>query len=149
MSRRSRSKPLPKPPAQEFPDDEEIGDDEADDLDEEQEITRCVCGNDELQQLGINNQLQQLLLSEYEISIDQGLFIQCDKCSVWQHGYCVGLFINDDVPDKYWCEQCRPENHIEIVDEDRTLYKSVNEKRKILMAWNLEKKPRSGKRGPR
>lgn len=136
MSRRSRSKPLPKPPAQEFPDDEDIGDDEAEDLDEEQEITRCVCGNDELIQLQINSSLQTLLLNEYQIKIDLGLFIQCDKCSVWQHGYCVGLFINDDVPDKYWCEQCRPEYHIAVVDDARTLYKPVNEKRKVLINWS-------------
>lgn len=111
-----------------------------DDMDnEEQEITRCVCGNDDLNADGINKVLVALLLSEYQIKIDQGLFIQCDKCSVWQHGYCVGLFINEDVPDKYWCEQCKPDLHLmvsEVNDRFRTLYRPVNDKRKKLMIEN-------------
>lgn len=107
-----------------------------DELEEEQEITRCVCGNDELNPDTMNPSLMELLLQEYQIKIDQGLFIQCDKCSVWQHGFCVGLFIDEDVPDKYWCEQCKPELHILIYegnDSIRTLYKPVNEKRKKLI----------------
>ena len=85
---------------------EDVVEDENDDFnaDEEDEVTRCVCGNDELNTDGINSELQELLQSEYGIKIDVGLFIQCDKCSVWQHGYCVGLFIDEDVPDKYWGE---------------------------------------------
>lgn len=119
---------------------EDVVEDENDDFnaDEEDEVTRCVCGNDELNTDGINSELQELLQSEYGIKIDVGLFIQCDKCSVWQHGYCVGLFIDEDVPDKYWCEQCKPELHIIVSDEDgssenRTLYKPVNDKRKRLL----------------
>lgn len=116
-------------------------DDEEDDMeeDDEQEITRCICGNDDLNVEGINPVLASLLSSEYQIKIDQGLFIQCDKCSVWQHGYCVGLFINEDVPDKYWCELCKPDLHMvitELNDTFRTLYKPVNDKRKKLMMEN-------------
>lgn len=145
MSRRSRSKPLPQEqpaaPAL-YEEDEDIGDDEADALlDEEAEVTRCVCGRDELTPLQTNAQLLQLLQLEYGIKVDLGLFIQCDKCLVWQHGYCVGLFMNDDVPDKYWCEMCRPEMHV-VVEElatgsrpSRTLYKPVNEKRRALLNW--------------
>lgn len=105
------------------------------DQDEAEEVTRCVCGNDEL--TTIDAGLASLLLQEYHIKIDTGLFIQCDKCLVWQHGYCVGLFINEDVPDKYWCEECKPDLHRLIYDADgglkRTLYRSVNDTRQKLV----------------
>ncbi|KAK6464604.1 hypothetical protein DFJ63DRAFT_81803 [Scheffersomyces coipomensis] len=122
------------------------GDEEEDEVDEdeEQEITRCICGQDEL--TSISPQVADLLDKEYNITkIDQGLFIQCDKCSVWQHGYCVGLFINEDVPDKYWCELCKPDLHIFIYinatsnELIRTLYKPTNEKRKKLLAMEGHK----------
>ncbi|CAI5760695.1 unnamed protein product [Candida verbasci] len=102
-------------------------------IDEEDEITRCICQNDELQQSSINPQLANLLKKKFKIEIDQGLFIQCDKCHVWQHGYCVGLYENNDVPDKYWCELCKPELHTLVKNDQfskRTLYKPVNDKRK-------------------
>lgn len=64
---------------------------------EEEEITRCVCG-------------------EQEPADESGLYIQCEECSVWQHGYCVGIV--EDVPDKYWCEKCKPELHDLYTDKD-------------------------------
>lgn len=141
MSRRSgRSRGYMASESNEFAEDEEIGNygGETEDLDEEQEVTRCLCGQDELREQAISNSVNEILKKEYGIQIDQGLFIQCDKCSVWQHGYCVGLFTNDDVPDKYWCELCKPDFHIFItaqsLDETpRTLYKLVNDKRKRLL----------------
>lgn len=146
MSRRSgRSKPYSDQPKlnSEFPEDDEVNNYEAeaeDDLDEEQEVTRCICGQEEVNTQGIKPDLQKLLMDEYQIKIDQGLFIQCDKCSVWQHGYCVGLFINEDVPEKYWCEICKPDLHIFIYDSNddnaRSLYKPVNDKRKTLLIEN-------------
>ncbi len=68
---------------------------------EEEEATRCICENEELQDPDE---------SKFSSDVDIGLFIQCDKCGVWQHGYCVGIL--EDVPDQYWCEQCKPELHI-------------------------------------
>ncbi|KAK6202848.1 uncharacterized protein RJT21DRAFT_118922 [Scheffersomyces amazonensis] len=124
--------------------DLEVEAEEEDEIDEEdeQEITRCICGQDEL--TSVDESISELLNKEYNINkIDQGLFIQCDKCSVWQHGYCVGLFINEDVPDKYWCELCKPDLHIFIYDNSgeliRTLYKPTNEKRKKLLAMDIHK----------
>lgn len=106
------------------------------------EVTRCVCGNDELSTA--NPALLRFLMQEYHIKIDTGLFIQCEKCLVWQHGYCVGLFTNDDVPEKYYCEQCMPEYHLSIAGGtaggDRTLYLPVNENRKALLL-ELNTKP--------
>ncbi|RLV89236.1 putative histone deacetylase complex subunit cti6 [Spathaspora sp. JA1] len=128
MSRRSGRKPEPS----NFPEEleEELEDLEEDSLEEAEEITRCICGLDELATSTINKELQDLLVKEYKIKIDHGLFIQCDKCGVWQHGYCVGLFDNNDVPEKYWCELCKPEVHIFIENNKRTLYKPINDKRK-------------------
>lgn len=125
----------------------EAGEDDA--VDEEKEVTRCICGQEEINIQRINPKLQKLLSDKYGIKIDQGLFIQCDDCSVWQHGYCVGLFTNEDVPDKYLCEICKPESHL-IVEEDgerkRSLYKPVNIRRKELLAeteeYNEKKKNR-------
>ncbi|KAG2236354.1 hypothetical protein INT48_008336, partial [Thamnidium elegans] len=51
-------------------------------------ITRCVCGE----------------------THNLGLMVQCDKCEVWQHCRCMGLE-QPDIPDQYFCEQCKPENH--------------------------------------
>lgn len=125
MSRRSRRT------VERF-DTEEADIEDIEDADE-QEVTRCVCGNDDLNPDTINDALVTLLFSEYQLKIDQGLFIQCDKCSVWQHGFCVGLFTNEDVPEKYWCELCKPELHVFVDGDKRTLYKPVNDLRKKLM----------------
>lgn len=57
-------------------------------------VTRCVCG-----------------------STDEnlGLMIQCETCKCWQHCSCMGMHTEEDCPDVYYCEQCRPENHIELL----------------------------------
>lgn len=111
------------------------------DTDEQDEVTRCVCGNDEL--ATVNPSFLRFLQQEYHIKVDLGLFIQCEKCLVWQHGYCVGLFTNDDVPDEYYCEQCMPQYHQKVsVGTDlgeRTLYLPVNEDRKVLLQELLPK----------
>lgn len=54
-------------------------------------VTRCVCCEDD------------------EEANDVIMF-QCDKCSVWQHGPCVGLYA--EFPGDYFCELCRPDLHI-------------------------------------
>lgn len=75
---------------------------------EEEGETRCICG-------------------ELDPPDESGLFIQCEQCGVWQHGYCVGI-TNDDTPDKYWCEQCKPELHrlyVTDLGENRSIYKPV------------------------
>lgn len=79
------------------------------DLDEIEEITRCICGSDELL-IPKNNH------GEFD-SADPGFFIQCEKCSVWQHGYCVGIKDEENAPDKYWCEKCKPQFHTLLTDK--------------------------------
>ncbi|KAG1151743.1 hypothetical protein G6F37_006265 [Rhizopus arrhizus] len=51
-------------------------------------VTRCTCGK----------------------SHSVGLMVQCDECEVWQHCECMGLD-EPDIPDQYFCELCKPENH--------------------------------------
>ncbi|ORZ14726.1 hypothetical protein BCR42DRAFT_57299 [Absidia repens] len=55
---------------------------------DEGSITRCLCGE----------------------THNSGLMVQCDKCEVWQHCECMGL-AEEDIPDQYYCEECKPENH--------------------------------------
>lgn len=72
--------------------------------DEGSEVTRCICGHEELSSSAAKKS-----------GVDAGLFIQCDKCHVWQHGYCVGFSSASDVPDVYYCEKCEPSLH-EVVE---------------------------------
>ncbi|KAI9634962.1 uncharacterized protein MKK02DRAFT_37837 [Dioszegia hungarica] len=65
------------------PDEEDPGDEEGD------EVTRCVC----------------------QLEDGDPLMVACDKCNVWQHGPCVGIWADEEAPDEYFCEQCRPELH--------------------------------------
>ena len=38
---------------------------------------------------------------------EDGLMIQCDICLCWQHGSCLGIEEEDQVPEYYVCETCR------------------------------------------
>ncbi|RDW72474.1 putative transcriptional regulator (Cti6) [Aspergillus mulundensis] len=108
-----------------------IGDSEDDDVDEEdeEEITRCLCGQQEYpglppsrrEALGRNgarggikdeNPMIFSLDSSDLMSDDIGsMFIQCDSCKVWQHGGCVGIMDEAMSPDEYFCEECRKDLH--------------------------------------
>lgn len=105
--------------------DDMLGEEEEDmEEDEVEEVTRCICGNPELQLAPDNPDFDD---------VDTGFFIQCEQCQVWQHGYCVGIKDEVDAPDKYWCELCKPELHT-LVDkgskDQRSLYIPVTEKKK-------------------
>lgn len=82
---------------------------EEDVIDEVEEITRCICGDDDLV-IPKNHQ------GDFD-NVDPGFFIQCEICSVWQHGYCVGIKDEEDAPEKYWCEKCKPQNHTLFTDK--------------------------------
>jgi PHD-finger len=42
--------------------------------------------------------------------------VQCETCKVWQHGLCMGYESEDQLhDDDYYCEQCRPEMHTELL----------------------------------
>ncbi|XP_040573433.1 uncharacterized protein [Lepeophtheirus salmonis] len=38
---------------------------------------------------------------------EDGLMIQCDLCLCWQHGACLGIFDEDQVPEKHICSICK------------------------------------------
>ncbi|BES87798.1 AWS [Nesidiocoris tenuis] len=50
---------------------------------EEEDVIHCICG----------------------IFRDEGVMIQCERCLVWQHCYCVGASSN---VEKFLCERCSP-----------------------------------------
>lgn len=64
--------------------------------DEEDEMIRCICGDDNPK--------------------DKRAFIGCESCCAWQHNVCMGIAENDvEVPERYYCERCRPEEHVGTV----------------------------------
>lgn len=73
---------------------------EDDEDEEEEELIRCICGNTDPK--------------------DKRAFIGCDACTVWQHNVCMGVHDDeDDVPEHYFCEECRPEEHPETIQAIR------------------------------
>ncbi|WVQ80701.1 hypothetical protein IAT38_002806 [Cryptococcus sp. DSM 104549] len=64
-------------------------DDGEEDIEEGKDITRCVCKREDI----------------------DVMMIQCDKCNVWQHGDCMGIWGDEEAPDEYFCEECKPERH--------------------------------------
>ena len=86
-------------------------DDEENDLDPaDNEITRCICGHAEYP--GPSLSLRQQQPDEDTLNDDTGnFFVCCDNCSVWQHGGCMGFLEEKQLPDKYYCELCKPDFH--------------------------------------
>ncbi|KAG9190315.1 hypothetical protein G6011_08403 [Alternaria panax] len=89
--------------------DEELEDDIA----EEDEVTRCVCGYQEYPGPPSDAPKSMSALVDPDVQADElgGLFIQCDVCKVWQHGGCVGIMDEAASPDEYFCEECRKDLH--------------------------------------
>ena len=102
------------------------GDDEEDVVNEEEEITRCLCGQQEYPGLPFSRRealgrhdgkwrgKDDLGLKDAPDPLSDeigSMFIQCDSCKVWQHGGCVGIMDEDMSPDEYFCEQCRKDLH--------------------------------------
>lgn len=97
---------------------------------EEEEIIRCICGEYE---------------EEEDIERDM---ICCDKCSAWQHNDCMGLsFPKGEEPAEYFCEQCRPENHKDLLDKIKRGEKPWEEAAKRRQQEIEEKKAARRKKG--
>jgi hypothetical protein len=47
-------------------------------------------------------------------SDEGGLMVECEGCNVWQHAQCMDV-PEDDVPEHYYCEQCDPSLHVELL----------------------------------
>ncbi|KAF2714319.1 hypothetical protein K504DRAFT_367076 [Pleomassaria siparia CBS 279.74] len=97
-------------------DSTKLEDELEDDIAEEEEITRCVCGQQEYPgppDLGKSRDGQTSSLVDSDVPSDEagGLFIQCDICKVWQHGGCVGIMDEAASPEEYFCEDCKPDFH--------------------------------------
>lgn len=97
---------------------------------EEEEVTRCVCGEleypgmpvlpvDSLKRRNSKPGVTEAKTTHPSTAPSEpapedagGLFIQCDTCKVWQHGGCVGVMDETMNPEEYFCEQCRPDLHV-------------------------------------
>lgn len=94
---------------------------------EDDEIIRCVCGATEQDD-------------------DSGeAWISCEQCFAWQHNVCIGVSsFEDEIPDHYWCEICKPENHTELLEGIAKGEKPWEARRKA--HEEQKKKPRKGGR---
>jgi len=73
----------------EMEDEQEAEEGDGGDGEDEDEITRCICKTE-----------GEPHADDVTLTADNGLFMmQCDKCNVWQHGPCMGLWDEDEVPD--------------------------------------------------
>jgi len=52
---------------------------------EEDEVVNCLCHHPE----------------------GDGMMVQCEVCLTWQHGACIGVDCEEQVPDNYTCSICR------------------------------------------
>lgn len=96
---------------------------------EPEEVIRCVCGATE----------------QDEDSAEA--WIACETCLVWQHNVCVGVSsYEDEIPEHYWCEQCKPENHRELLDAIARGEKLWEERRKAHEEEAERKKKRGGRK---
>ncbi|KAI0162000.1 hypothetical protein GGR57DRAFT_308574 [Xylariaceae sp. FL1272] len=94
-----------------------------DDIQEDDESVRCICGHDEYpgpppfdedSKHGIKDTIDHDRIFAIEITDDMaGFFVQCEICNTWQHGACVGFTTEESNPDdlEYFCEQCRKDLH--------------------------------------
>jgi hypothetical protein len=94
---------------------------------EEEEIIRCICG-----------------ATEQDDDSDED-WIACDECTAWQHNICMA--VGKPIPDKYYCEQCRPENHKELLDAIARGEKPWEQRRKAHEAAQEKKSKKGGKKG--
>lgn len=94
-----------------------------------EEVIRCVCGATEQDE-------------------DSGeAWISCETCFVWQHNVCVGVSsYEDEIPENYWCEECKPENHKELLDAIARGERLWEARRKAHEEETERKKKRGGRK---
>ncbi|KAF2670297.1 hypothetical protein BT63DRAFT_439362 [Microthyrium microscopicum] len=100
-------------------DDDESGE-------EDDSIIRCICGATE--------------------DKDGWMMISCETCTAWQHNLCMGITEEDDkLPDKYYCEQCRPGDHKDLL---AAMSRGEEPWRERILERRESKKPKKkGKKG--
>jgi hypothetical protein len=78
-----------------IPNSAEPDDDDEND-DEEEAIIRCICGANEDE--------------------EGWMMISCEDCTAWQHNLCMGITEEEELlPETYYCEQCKPEDHKDLL----------------------------------
>lgn len=102
---------------------------EPDEADEEDAIIRCICGATE---------------------DDEGLMmIVCDKCEAWQHNLCMDVTeVEDELLNEYYCEQCAPDKHVELlaaIDRGEKPWEAKKKQRQD--EEKARKKAKKGKKG--
>ncbi|GAO50993.1 hypothetical protein SAICODRAFT_220125 [Saitoella complicata NRRL Y-17804] len=113
-SAKTGRKSAPRNPSATADEEDEQTEEEAGD-----EVIRCPCGDDD----------------------DSGFMVACDTCGVWQHAECVGIPSENDAPDNYFCERCRPDLH-------EALLKELEEEKKLPKRKAASKKAKGkGKKG--
>ncbi|KAK4580010.1 lysyl-tRNA synthetase [Recurvomyces mirabilis] len=89
------AKPKGKKKQEQAPDDD--GEDGGEEEGEDDGEIRCICGDDNPE--------------------DKRAFIGCEACMAWQHNVCMGMPEDEDeVPEHYFCEECRPVEHAETLE---------------------------------
>lgn len=98
-------------------------------------IIRCICGYVE------------------EDEDDDRVMIVCDNCEAWQHNECMEVSENtEELPEQYFCELCRPEDHRDLLAKVARGEKPWEERAKEREREEAERKSRKrkgGKRGKR
>jgi hypothetical protein len=98
---------------------------------EEVEVIRCVCG-----------------ATATAGDDDPEPWIACDNCGVWQHNVCVGIpTYEDEIPDKYLCEQCGPEQHQELLASMQRGEKIWEDRRQAYEKKQAQEEEASKKKG--
>lgn len=97
---------------------------------EPEEVIRCVCGATEQDE-------------------DSGeAWISCETCYAWQHNVCVGVSsFEDEIPENYWCEQCRPQDHKELLEGIQRGEKPWEARRKAHEEDAANRKKKGGRKG--
>ncbi|KAL9126302.1 MAG: hypothetical protein Q9217_004628 [Psora testacea] len=91
-------------------------------------IIRCICG------------------CTTEDEDDDRKMICCEKCEAWQHNECMEVSENDDeLPEKYFCEQCRPRDHKALLAKVGRGQKPWEERAREREREEEERKARKGK----
>ena len=102
--------------------------------DDEDALIRCICG-----------------VIEDDDDAERTM-ICCDRCTAWQHNDCMEITENpDELPEQYFCEQCKPEDHQGLLAKIARGEKPWEEKARQREAEAAERKARrrKGKKGRR
>ena len=103
--------------------------------DDEDALIRCICG-----------------VIEDEDDAERTM-ICCDRCTAWQHNDCMEITEDpNEMPEQYFCEQCKPEDHQGLLAKIARGEKPWEERarqREMEAAERKARRRKGGKRGRR